>query len=140
MEVIDGREGSKLEVTSLEDLKQYAKGSVVRFSDFADGQPFVARVRRPSLLALAKIGKIPNELLSVASGLFTKGVAASQDADNGKLLADVYDVCRVICDAALVEPTLDQIEDAGLELSDKHMIEIFNYTQVGIKALEPFRK
>lgn len=140
MEVIDGREGKQLEVTSIADLKSYANGSVVRFSDFAEGQPFVARVRRPSLLALAKIGKIPNELLKTASDLFTKGVSASPNGDNSKLLIDVYDVCRIVCDAALVEPTLKQIEEAGLELSDKHLIEIFNYSQIGVKALEQFRQ
>lgn len=126
-------------ITSFEDLKAYANGTVVRFSDFGEGQPFVARVRRPSMLALAKSGKIPNSLLSVANDLFAKGGSAIADA-NEDFMSNMYDVCHVLCEAALIEPTLQQIEEAGLELSDKHVMEIFNYTQAGIKALEDFRK
>ena len=43
-----------MNITSLADLQSYAAGTVVRFPDFAEGQPFVARVRRPSMLVLAK--------------------------------------------------------------------------------------
>ena len=38
-------------ITSFDMLKEYARGRVVRFPDFAEDMPFVARVRRPSLLA-----------------------------------------------------------------------------------------
>lgn len=129
-----------MNVTSFDQLKSYANGTIVRFSDFAEGQPFVARVRRPSMLVLAKTGKIPNSLLTTANNLFAKGGGAAMEAVDETFLTQMYDVCHVICEAALVEPTLAQIEEAGLELSDKHIMEIFNYTQVGIKALEDFRQ
>ena len=38
-----------------------------------------------------------------------------------------------------MEPTLQQIKSAGLELSDDQIMAIFSYTQVGVKALESFR-
>ena len=128
-----------MNITSLADLQSYAKGTVVRFPDFAEGQPFVARVRRPSMLVLAKQGKIPNSLLAAAGELFSKG-GAGMDADNENMLSDVYDICKIICSASLVEPTMDDIENAGIELSDDQLMAIFNYTQNGVKALEPFRK
>lgn len=130
-----------LNVTSLGDLQSYAKGMVVRLPDFAEGQPFVARVKRPSLLALAKQGKIPNQLLSTAADLFSKGGSGLDTKAYGgeNMLGDMYDICRPICEACLVAPTLEEIEEAGLTLSDDQIMAIFSYTQVGIKALEPFR-
>lgn len=129
-----------MNITSFEQLKSYSNGTVVRFSDFAEGQPFVARVRRPSMLSLAKSGKIPNTLLKSASELFAKGGGALYSSDDESFLSEMYDVCHVICEAALIDPTLDEIENAGMELSDKHIMEIFNYTQAGVKALDSFRE
>lgn len=127
-----------MQITSITDLQSYATGTVVRFPDFAEGQPFVARVRRPSMLVLAKQGKIPNSLLTQAGELFTKG-GAGIDADNENMLSDMYDICHVICEAALIQPTLAEIESVGIELSDDQMQAVFNYTQAGVKALESFR-
>ena len=128
-----------MNITSFADLQSYAKGTVVRFPDFAEGQPFVARVRRPSMLVLAKQGKIPNSLLAAAGELFSKG-GEGMDSDNENMLSNIYDICKIICSASLVEPTMDDIENAGIELSDDQLMAIFNYTQNGVKALEPFRK
>lgn len=126
-------------ITTLADLQNYAKGTVVRLPDFAEGQPFVARLRRPSMLVLAKQGKIPNSLLSAAGELFSKGGEA-MDADNENMLSEVYDICKIICAASLVQPTMNEIESAGIELSDEQLMAIFNYSQSGVKALESFRK
>lgn len=127
-----------MQVTTIGQLQTYSKGKVVRLPDFAEGQPFVARVRRPSMLVLAKQGKIPNSLLSTANELFVGG-GSSVDVENEKLLQDMYDVCMIVCDACLIEPTLRDIEDAGLTLSDDQIMALFNYAQQGVKALEPFR-
>lgn len=124
-------------VTSIVDLQKYANGTVVRFPDFAEGQPFVARVRRPSLLVLAKEGKIPNSLLTTAGELFSGSTA---DSVNENTLRDMYDVCHIVCEATLIEPTLRDIESQGINLSDEQLMAIFNYTQAGIKSLEPFRE
>lgn len=125
-------------ITSISDLQSYSNGTIVRFPDFAEGQPFVARVKRPSMLMLAKMGKIPNALLNSATQLFTKG-GSGMDTKNGKTLSDIYDICEVIAKASLVQPTYDEIIDSGMTLSDDQVMAIFNYTQSGVKALENFR-
>ena len=56
------------------------------------------------------------------------------------MLSDVYGICEVIARASLVQPTYDDIQNAGMELSDDQIMAIFNYTQNGVKALESFRK
>ncbi len=126
-------------ITSVSDLQTYAAGVVVRFPDFAEGQPFVARVRRPSMLVLAKSGKIPNTLLTTAGELFSKG-GSGLDADNANMLGDMYDIMHIICESALIQPSMQEIETAGLQLSDDQMMAIFNYSQAGVKALESFRQ
>ena len=128
-----------MSITTLADLQSYASGTVVRFPDFAEGQPFVARVRRPSMLVLAKQGKIPNTLLTAAGELFSKG-GSGMDVDNENMLSDIYGICEVIARASLIQPTYDEIQQAGMELSDNQIMAIFNYTQNGVKALESFRK
>ena len=128
-----------LRVTTISDLQSYAAGTTVRFPDFAEGQPFVARVRRPSMLILAKQGKIPNSLLNTAGDLFSKG-GSGLDSDNKDMLKDMYDICHVVCESALIQPTLAEIEGSGIELSDDQIQAIFNYTQTGVKALNSFRK
>ena len=128
-----------MDITSVSDLQNYAKGTIVRFPDFAEGQPFVARVRRPSMLVLAKTGRIPNTLLTAAGDLFTKG-SSGMDSDSDKMLNDMYDIMHIICESALIQPTLKEIEEIGMSLSDDQMMAIFNYSQAGIKVLESFRK
>lgn len=127
----------KSEVTSIYDLQRYAKGQIVKLPDFAEGQPFVAMMRRPSLLIMAKKGKIPNRLLATATDLFNGG--KSNNANSDSILSDTFDVCEAIAEAALVEPTMAEIKEAGLELSDNQLIAIFNYAQRGVEALDNFR-
>lgn len=128
-----------MHITTVSDLQTYAAGTVVRFPDFGDGQPFVARVRRPSMLVLAKQGKIPNSLLTTAGELFSKG-GGGLDADNENMLGDMYNIMDIIATAALIQPSMEEIKSVGLDLSDDQMMAIFNYSQAGIRALESFRK
>lgn len=128
-----------MHITTVSDLQSYATGTVVRFPDFGDGQPFVARVRRPSMLVLAKQGKIPNSLLTTAGELFAKG-GGGLDSDNENMLGDMYNIMDIIATAALIQPTMEEIKSVGLELSDDQLMAIFNYSQTGIKALESFRQ
>ena len=123
------------EVTSISQLNEYAKGQLVELPSFGEGQPFFARLRRPSMLALAKSGKIPNSLLATANRMFD----SSLDTKSENMLKDFYMVMETILEAAFVEPTYQEIKDAGVQLSDDQMIFVFNYTQQGVKVLDQFR-
>jgi len=129
---------STMAITTPDSLRSYAQQIVVRFPDFGEGQPLVAKVKRVSMLALAKTGKIPNALLNSATEIF-QGGARKQDA-KGNPLVDMYDLCRIMAECCLASPTLAEIEEAGLELTDEQLVAIFNYTQKGVKALTPFRE
>lgn len=124
--------------TTVFDLRNYANGTLVRLPDFADGQPFVARMRRPSLLKLAKEGKIPNELLTTANSLFKEG-GETLDETNTSMLSNMFDVMKELAAASLIAPTYDDIINAGMELSDNQLTAIFSYTQQGVEGLKSFR-
>ena len=130
----------ELKITSLEQIASYKDGMVVELPPFGDGQPFVARLCRPSMLKLIKSGKIPNSLLNQATSLFANGASAlTSNGKNAATADDLFDVIDVVVDAALLEPTYDEIKSVGMELSDDQMMAIFSYTQRGVKALEQFR-
>lgn len=124
------------EVTSIASLSLYAQGQLVELPGFGEGQPFFARLRRPSILGLTKSGKIPNALLSAATELFT----GEKDKNDPVDLSEIVGVVEVICEAAFVEPTYQQIQEVGIQLTDEQLMAVFNYSQRGVKALEPFRE
>lgn len=124
--------------TTIAQLTAYKGGEVVELPGFVSDEPFYCRLSQPSMLFLAKTGHFPNQLLARAGDLF-KGGAASIDPDDDDMLAQMYDVMHIVCESAMIEPTLAEVEDAGLQLSDAQMTAIFAYTQRGINKLTQFR-
>lgn len=130
----------EVKTTSLEELRGYANGQLVELPPFAEGQPFIARLRRPSMLVLAKNGCIPNELLLSANALFEGGAANSFDVPDKDTMTKLLSVMEIICDAAMVEPTYAQLKEAGVNLTDEQFLFIFGYSQNGVRQLKSFRK
>jgi hypothetical protein len=125
-------------VTSIEELKQYSNGVLIELPCFAEGQTFVARLKRPSILGMVKQRKIPNTLLVRANELFVQD-GTGFDPDEENMMEQMFDVLELMAHESFVEPTYSEIKDAGIELTDEQMMFIFNYAQQGVKALESFR-
>ena len=121
-------------VTSIEKLKKLAQGQEVELQGW-DEEPFVCVLKRPSLLGLVENGDIPNPLLHAAYILFN-GSNNPKDQVNLKEANDLY---RIIAKAAMVSPTYEQLEEIGLELTDMQLLEIYRFTQLGVKSLISFR-
>ena len=134
-------ENQNLQITSIEQLKNYKSGQIVELPPFGDGQPFVARLRRPSMMSLAKRGKIPNELLNSANSLFERGPQGLMQKGkfDDETMTKLFDIIDVICEASFVEPLYKDLKDIGIELTDDQYMFIFNYTQNGVQALDSFR-
>lgn len=105
------------------ELPGYANGSVK------------VKMRRPSLLALVRSGAVPNPLIAVAGELFSSGSQALEKASFG----EVAEVIDIVARAALVEPSFEQLEQEGVNLTDEQLMAIFSYAQAGVRGLEPFR-
>lgn len=127
-----------LKTTTLKELKSYVSGQIVELPPFAEGQPLVARVSRPSMLKMVSDGSFPNELLVKANEMFMQS-ETGYDVDDPGMMKDVLGVVEVMAEKALIEPTYEDIKKAGLSLTDDQLIFLFNYTQRGVKALESFR-
>ena len=126
-----------MKITSIKDLREYAKGAIVELPEFAEGQPFVARLKRPSIMDMARSGKIPNALLVRANELFTNSAGLNPNEQN--MMSELMDVMEAIAEESFVEPTYQEIKESGITLTDQQLMAVFNYTQNGVKALENFR-
>lgn len=131
---------SELKVTNISDLNMYGNGVVCQLPDFAEGQEFVAMVRRPSLMVLVQTGKIPNNLLATANRMFNGKVTDEEALKDPEEFKRISEVTITMAKAALAKPTYNELEEANIQLTDQQLLAIFNYSQVGVKALEPFRK
>jgi hypothetical protein len=89
--------------------------------------PFVAKLKRASLLGLASKGKIPNQLMNIAQQLFTQSINPSKTS-----LKDITDVVDIVVQECLVEPSFEEIKDY---LTDEQRYAIFSYSQQGLKGL-----
>ena len=127
------------QITSIEEFRNQSQ-PLVDIAGFEPGQYITVRLRRISLMALCKSGKIPNSLLQKSTELFTgkKG----EKPDEAKVLENIGEldginqIIDTVCEAAMIEP---RFEDVKEYLTDEQKTEIFQWTQGGIKALESFR-
>ena len=124
-------------ITTIEELAEYSFGEVVELPPFGPDRPFVARMRRPSLLALAKTGKIPNTLLNQANKLFFGDKGNSKIEEDA--LKQTMGVIDILCEASFIEPKYSELRQAGIELTDQQYLFVFNYTQKGINDSSNFR-
>lgn len=125
-------------VSSISDLLQYSQGTLVDLPAFGPEQPFRAKLKRPSVLALAKSGKIPNTLMSAAVSLFSGDTKSAMSSDNAETLTTLFDIMEILCDSAFVEPTWKELKDNKIELTDEQLMAVFRFTQDGVKSLESF--
>ena len=128
-----------IKVTSIDQLKIMSGGEIVKLPPFIQGQDFYAKLRRPSMLKLVQSGQIPNSLLRTANMLFSGGVNEELDRED-EFMKDLFDLIDVLAGAVFVEPSWSELKQAEIELTDEQYMFIFNYTQEGVKQLEPFRE
>ena len=59
---------------------------------------------------------------------------------DGGSLEEEGRVLLEIARAAMISPSLDQLEAAGIDLTDEQLVAVFQFTQLGAKALDRFRR
>lgn len=128
------------QVTTIEELIKYKEGTVVELPPFAEGQPFVARLKRPSIMQMMEKGQIPNSLIVRANQLFLNGTE-SFNPHQENVIKEIFPVVKEIAKHCFVEPSWEEMEENGIisELTDEQLLFIFSYVQQGTKYLESFR-
>ena len=116
------------------NYKSYVGGQLVSLPGWEENTEFEAVLRRPSMLSLAAAGTIPNELLACAKKLFNEGISGDLPLDElGRILG-------IIAESSLVSPTLSELEESGLGLTDLQLAAIYNFAMTGVRSLECFRE
>lgn len=133
---------SELKVTTFEELKRIAEGEVVELPPFAGNNRFVARLKVPSLTEMIATGKIPNRLATEVIKMFEGKekkdgkIGVNLNSKEGRKLITL---ARKVAKEALVEPTMKEIEEAGLKLTDTQALAIYNYVDEKVIEAFPFR-
>lgn len=130
---MDGKT-DKPNYTGIEELKQRTAPRVVELPGFGDGQPFYALMRRVTILEMAQQGTIPNELLGTVHKLYAEGL--SDKVDLGKMAATL----RFFAKRSLVQPSLNELDENGIQLTDQQLNAIYVYSVRGEESLARFRQ
>lgn len=97
------------------------------------GETISVQLRRPSLMLLAAEGKIPNSLLAAVEELFEKG---DKNTVSFKERAEIF---RIVAIASLVSPSWEELQSAGVNLTDLQLLYIYNFSQTGVDTLRRFQ-
>ena len=108
----------------------------VALPDWLGDGDFMCELKRPSLLAMAACGAIPNPLLPVARKLFFDG---GFNPDKGNLAED-GEILLAVAKAAMIEPSFDELAARGIDLTDEQLVAIWKFVQGGAKMLDRFRQ
>ena len=123
-------------ITSLDAIRAANAPQEIEVSGWEPGVPFVCKARRPRLYEMAAAGEIPNPLLPVVEELFMQNSAALAKRN----VADQSKALIALADMALVEPTVEEIHEAGAVLTDEQLLEIYTFVLGGAAALAGFRE
>ena len=99
-----------------EKLTELAQGTEIELPGFAAEETISVRLRRPSLMLLAAEGKIPNTLLASVEDLFEKG---DKNTVSFKERAEIF---RIVAMASLVSPSWEELQNAGVNLTDLQLL------------------
>lgn len=120
-------------IINLKEVRERLDSQIQELPDFGDGTPFNARLRRVSLLEMAQSGSIPNALIGAVSDLYFKGTSGM------KSIKDTAESFQFIAEKSMVEPTYQEVQEAGLKLTDAQLLAIYLYSVGGVASLRPFR-
>jgi len=119
---------------SPEEVQAHA-AQIVELPPFEDGTPFVARLRRVSLMGAIAGGKLPNTLLPIAWKALKGELKPTAIGEENP--QEMQDFLNFFCSLVLVEPAWDEVREL---LTDEQVMAILAYAQAGVRALESFRQ
>ena len=122
-------------ITKIEDIK--ARLDVeVELSGWAEDEPFRCVLRKPSMYQMIAGGTIPNPLIPTIERLFMATVPKEMSAEEHQKESEAL---IAIARATLREPSMAELEEAGIALTDTQIMEIYAFAITGAKGLASFR-
>lgn len=120
---------------NLEKTAQRYGAQSIAIHDWDGSGLIEVRARRPGLYNMASMGFIPNPLLGAMQAMFSGNTAQINAVDAKKQGECLTAIARY----ALVEPTMAQITEAGLELTDQQLLELYQFALAGPVRYAAFR-
>lgn len=129
-------------VTNIENLKNVQMSREVELPPFMDGTPFTARIKSTSLINMVNKGRIPNPLIKVVLGMIDgENEEKDKKKDINETIEDKvnsFNLMFAIAKEALVEPTFEDIEKCGIELTDDQILAIFEHSMSSLNSASKF--
>lgn len=119
----------------LEKTAQRYGAQSIEIHDWDGSGMIEVRARRPGLYNMASMGFVPNPLLGAMQAMFSGSTAQINAVDAKKQGECLTAIARY----ALVEPTMAQITEAGLELTDQQLLELYQFALAGPVRYAAFR-
>lgn len=119
------------EILNIKELKDMST-TILEIPDFKNEGTVNIRVKRPSIMGMAIQGKIPNNLMAVASKV--AGLKSDNKETSVKELGQIYEL---YCRAVMVEPTYDELKNY---ITDDQLLSIYEWAIGEGKQLENFRE
>lgn len=123
------------QILSMAELTKMAS-PIIQIPDFEGSGKINIQVRKPRLLDMAKQGKIPNHLLSVANKM-VGGQEQKPDLENNEMLKQTALMMELYCEACMVKPTYKEFKNI---MTDEQGEAIFNWAVGGVSDLDRFRE
>lgn len=122
-------------ITPLEAMQAAIQPEEIALSGWRRGQEITVRVRKPNFYALLAKGSIPNPLIPEMDKLFVRRDRKGYAEPDAKFAETLV----AIAELTLVEPSYQELTDAGVELTDDQLTELSIYATSGAEALATFR-
>ena len=122
-------------ITDINAIAQKYGAQEVTLPGWSAEDEFVCKLKRPSLMDMAASGSIPNPLLGTVRTLFSANRKEIENVPLDKQAEAMMAMAR----HAMVEPTLEELKQVGVTLTDVQLMMIYAYAIGGAAALEPFR-
>lgn len=126
-----------MQITGIDELRAMGGREIVELSGWKKDAPFVCELKQVGMYELMAANYVPNPLVPVVRELF---MGMKRAVENGFTDPEDAKGFVAIARAAMLNPTYDQVREAGLDLTDRQVLEIFFFATRGASALAAFRK
>ena len=124
-------------ITSIEDIRGVAAPEIVELSGWTSEDVFVCKLRKTGIFEMQMKGDIPDPVLKIIQKMLSK-VTYEKKAypEFGQQTAQAF---YYVARSCLADPTLEDLEDADVHLTDMQLTEIFAYRVGGFPMLRKYR-
>jgi len=122
-------------VTSMEEMCLAAGEQEITISGFEPGSQINVKVKKPNFFSLLAQGAVPNPLIPEMERLFVQRDRSGHAAPSEEFAKALVLIARL----SLCEPSFEELQANGIELTDDQLTEISLFATSGAEALRTFR-